>query len=283
MLLIRHGQPGHEKPGIVLDGYRYDLSQFGEDFDEKFFASDGLARLAAFVDVQRELLLPIPPTTRLGPPVARPSKIVCAGLNYTDHAAEMGLGLPTEPVIFLKATSALSGPNDAIVLPRGSVKTDWEVELAVIIRKRASYVAEADALNYVAGYALLNDVSERAYQLERGGTWDKGKGCDTFAPLGPWLATPDELLNPARLRLWLSVNDEKVQNGNTANLIFSVPYLISYISQFMTLLPGDIISTGTPAGVGSGLKPPRYLAPGDVVELGIEGLGTARQVVQAAG
>ena len=283
MLLIRHGQPGHEKPGIVLDGYRYDLSQFGEDFDEKFFASDGLARLAAFVDVQRELLLPIPPTTRLGPPVARPSKIVCAGLNYTDHAAEMGLGLPTEPVIFLKATSALSGPNDAIVLPRGSVKTDWEVELAVVIRKRASYVAEADALSYVAGYVLLNDVSERAYQLERGGTWDKGKGCDTFAPLGPWLATPDELINPARLKLWLSVNDEKVQNGNTANLIFSVPYLISYISQFMTLLPGDIVSTGTPAGVGSGLKPPRYLAPGDVVELGIEGLGTARQVVQAAG
>ncbi len=282
MLLIRHGQPGHEKPGIVLDGYRYDLSDFGEDFDEKFFASDGLARLAAFVDVQRELLLPIPPTMRLGPPVARPSKIVCAGLNYTDHAQEMGLGLPTEPVIFLKATSALSGPNDDIILPRNSAKTDWEVELAVVIRKRASYVREADALSYVAGYALLNDVSERAYQLERGGTWDKGKGCDTFAPLGPWLATPDELLNPARLKLWLSINGEKVQNGNTANLIFSVPYLISYISQFMTLLPGDVISTGTPAGVGSGLQPPRYLAPGDVVELGIEGLGSSRQVVRAA-
>jgi 2,4-diketo-3-deoxy-L-fuconate hydrolase len=282
MLLIRHGQPGHEKPGIVLDGYRYDLSPFGEDYDEKFFASDGLARLAAFVDVQRELLLPIPPTTRLGPPVARPSKIVCAGLNYTDHAEEMGLGFPTEPVIFLKATSALSGPNDDIILPKNSEKTDWEVELAVVIRKRASYVSEADALGYVAGYVLLNDVSERAYQLERGGTWDKGKGCDTFAPLGPWLATPDELINPARLKLWLSVNGEKVQNGNTANLIFSVPYLISYISQFMTLLPGDVISTGTPAGVGSGLKPPRYLAAGDVVELGIEGLGTSRQVVRAA-
>jgi 2-keto-4-pentenoate hydratase/2-oxohepta-3-ene-1,7-dioic acid hydratase in catechol pathway len=281
MLLIRHGQPGQEKPGLVLDGYRYDLSQFGEDFDEKFFASDGLARLAAFVDVQRELLLPIPPTTRLGPPVARPSKIVCAGLNYTDHAEEMGLGLPTEPVIFLKATSALSGPNDDIVLPRGSEKTDWEAELAVVIRKRASYVAEADAAQYIAGYVLLNDVSERAYQLERGGTWDKGKGCDTFAPLGPWLATPDELLNPSRLKIWLSVNGEKVQDGNTANLIFRVPYLISYISQFMTLLPGDIISTGTPAGVGSGLKPPRYLAPGDVVELGIEGLGSSRQTVRA--
>jgi len=281
MLLIRHGQPGHEKPGIVIDGHRYDLSHFGEDFDEKFFASDGLARLAAFVDVQRELLLPIPPTERLGPPVARPSKIVCAGLNYTDHAQEMGLGLPTEPVIFLKAPSALSGPNDDIILPKDSVKTDWEVELAVVIRKRASYVAEADALSYVAGYALLNDVSERAYQLERGGTWDKGKGCDTFAPLGPWLATPDELLNPARLKLWLSVNGEQVQQGNTANLIFQVPYLISYISQFMTLLPGDIVSTGTPAGVGSGLKPPRYLASGDVVELGIDGLGSARQTVRA--
>jgi 2-keto-4-pentenoate hydratase/2-oxohepta-3-ene-1,7-dioic acid hydratase in catechol pathway len=282
MLLIRHGQPGQEKPGLVLDGHRYDLSHFGEDFDEKFFASDGLARLAAFVDVQRELLLPIPPTTRLGPPVARPSKIVCAGLNYTDHAEEMGLGLPTEPVIFLKATSSLSGPNDDIVLPRGSEKTDWEAELAVVIRKRASYVAEADAAQYIAGYVLLNDVSERAYQLERGGTWDKGKGCDTFAPLGPWLATPDELLNPSRLKIWLSVNGEKLQDGNTANLIFRVPYLISYISQFMTLLPGDIISTGTPAGVGSGLKPPRYLAPGDVVELGIEGLGSSRQVVRAA-
>jgi 2,4-diketo-3-deoxy-L-fuconate hydrolase len=215
-------------------------------------------------------------------PVARPSKIVCAGLNYTDHAEEMGLGLPTEPVIFLKATSSLSGPNDDIILPRGSEKTDWEAELAVVIRKRASYVAEADAAQYIAGYVLLNDVSERAYQLERGGTWDKGKGCDTFAPLGPWLATPDELLNPSRLKIWLSVNGEKVQDGNTSNLIFRVPYLISYISQFMTLLPGDIVSTGTPAGVGSGLKPPRYLAPGDVVELGIEGLGSSRQVVRAA-
>jgi 2,4-diketo-3-deoxy-L-fuconate hydrolase len=281
MLLIRHGQPGQEKPGIVLDGYRYDLTPFGEDFDEKFFASDGLARLAAFVDVQRELLLPIPPTTRLGPPVGRPSKIVCAGLNYTDHAQEMNLPLPTEPVIFLKAPSSLSGPNDDIILPRGSEKTDWEAELAVVIRKRASYVAEADAAQYIAGYVLLNDVSERAYQLERGGTWDKGKGCDTFAPLGPWLATPDELLNPSRLKIWLSVNGEKYQDGNTANLIFRVPYLISYISQFMTLLPGDIVSTGTPAGVGSGLKPPRYLAPGDVVELGIEGLGSSRQTVCA--
>ncbi|WP_151089088.1 fumarylacetoacetate hydrolase family protein [Hymenobacter baengnokdamensis] len=281
MLLIRHGQPGHEKPGIVLDGQHYDVSDFAEDYDERFFATDGLRRLAAFVDVQRELLLPVPATQRLGPPVARPSKIVCAGLNYTDHAQEMGLPLPTEPVIFLKAPSALTGPNDAIILPKNSVKTDWEVELAVVIRKRAAYVDEADALNYVAGYALLNDVSERAYQLERGGTWDKGKGCDTFAPLGPWLVTPDELADPANLRLWLKVNGETYQSGSTANLIFGVPYLISYISQFMTLLPGDIVSTGTPAGVGSGRKPPRFLAPGDVVELGITGLGVARQTVRS--
>ncbi|QKG53052.1 fumarylacetoacetate hydrolase family protein [Hymenobacter sp. BRD67] len=281
MLLIRHGQPGHEKPGVVLDGHHYDVSDFAEDYDERFFATDGLRRLAAFVDVQRELLLPVPATQRLGPPVARPSKIVCAGLNYTDHAQEMGLPLPTEPVLFLKAPSALTGPNDAIILPKNSVKTDWEVELAVVIRKRAAYVDEADALNYVAGYVLLNDVSERAYQLERGGTWDKGKGCDTFAPLGPWLVTPDELADPANLRLWLKVNGETYQSGSTANLIFGVAYLISYISQFMTLLPGDIISTGTPAGVGSGLKPPRFLAPGDVVELGITGLGVARQTVRS--
>ena len=281
MFLIRHGQPGHEKPGIVLDGQRYDLSPFGEDYDERFFASDGLRRLAAYLDVQRELLLPVPAAARLGPPVARPSKIVCAGLNYTDHAQEMALPLPTEPVIFLKAPSALSGPCDDIVLPPGSVKTDWEVELAVVIGRRAAYVAEADALSYVAGYVLHNDVSERAYQLERGGTWDKGKGCDTFGPLGPWLATPDELANPTALRIWLTLNGVPQQEGSTANLIFSVPYLISYVSRFMTLLPGDILSTGTPAGVGGGQQPPRYLAPGDVLELGITGLGTARQVVRA--
>ena len=281
MLLIRHGQPGHEQPGLVLDGQRYDLSPFGEDYDERFFASDGLRRLAAYVDVQRELLLPVPAAARLGPPVARPSKIVCAGLNYTDHAQEMALPRPAEPVIFLKATSALSGPNDDIILPPGSLKTDWEVELAVVIGRRASYVAEADALSHVAGYVLHNDVSERAYQLERGGTWDKGKGCDTFGPLGPWLATPDELANPAALRIWLTLNGEPQQEGNTANLIFSVAYLISYVSRFMTLLPGDVLSTGTPAGVGSGQHPPRYLAPGDVLELGITGLGAARQQVRA--
>ena len=281
MLLIRHGQPGHEKPGLVLDGQRYDLSPFGEDYDEHFFASDGLRRLAAYVDVRRELLLPVPAAARLGPPVARPSKIVCAGLNYTDHAQEMALPRPAEPVIFLKAPSALSGPNDDIILPPGSAKTDWEVELAVVIGRRASYVAEADALSYVAGYVLHNDVSERAYQLERGGTWDKGKGCDTFGPLGPWLATPDELASPADLRIWLTLNGEPQQEGSTANLIFSVAYLISYVSQFMTLLPGDVLSTGTPAGVGSGQRPPRYLAPGDVLALGITGLGAARQVVRA--
>jgi 2,4-diketo-3-deoxy-L-fuconate hydrolase len=280
MKLLRYGPAGHEKPGILLDGQRHDVAAFGEDYNEQFFATDGPARLAAFVQAQAGPLPVVAATERLGPPITRPSKIVCIGLNYSDHADEMGLGYPAEPVFFLKATSALAGPNDDIIIPRGSEKTDWEVELAVVIGRRAAYVTEADALSHVAGYVLHNDVSERAYQLERGGTWDKGKGCDTFAPLGPWLATPDELSSPKSLRVWLSVNGEKMQDGNTANLIFGVAYLISYVSQFMTLLPGDVLSTGTPAGVGSGLKPPRFLAPGDVVELGITCLGTARQTVR---
>ena len=286
MKLIRYGLPGQEKPGILQGDQRYDVAAFGEDYTEAFFATDGLRRLAEFVQAQAGRLPAVPATERLGPPVARPSKIVCIGLNYSDHAREMGAPLPTEPVVFLKATSALSGPNDDIRLPRHSVKTDWEVELAVVVGRRAAYVAEADALDYVAGYVLHHDVSERAFQLERGGTWDKGKGCDTFAPLGPFLATPDEVADPAghgphNLRLWLRVNGQPRQEGTTANLIFKVPFLLAYVSQFMTLLPGDIISTGTPAGVGMGLTPPQYLQAGDVVELGIEGLGTARQVVCA--
>ena len=281
MKLLRYGPAGHEKPGVLLDGQRHDVAAFGEDYDERFFATDGPARLAAFVRAQAGQLPVVADAERLGPPVARPSKIVCVGLNYTDHAAEMGLGYPAEPVFFLKATSALAGPNDDIIIPRGSEKTDWEVELAVVIGRRASYVAEADALDYVAGYVLHHDVSERAFQLERGGTWDKGKGCDTFAPLGPWLVTPDEVADPANLRLWLTVNGQPRQDGNTANLIFKLPFLIAYVSQFMTLLPGDVLSTGTPAGVGSGQKPPQYLRPGDVVELGINGLGSARQVLRA--
>jgi 2,4-diketo-3-deoxy-L-fuconate hydrolase len=213
--------------------------------------------------------------------VARPSKILCIGLNYADHAKETGATPPAEPVLFMKSTTAYVGPNDDITIPKNSVKTDWEVELAVVIGKRASYVEEADATSYIAGYVLHNDVSEREFQLERSGTWDKGKGCDTFAPVGPFLATPDELGDIDNLRLWLTVNGQLMQDGTTANLIFKVPFLVSYLSQFMTLLPGDIISTGTPAGVGLGFKPPIYLKPGDVVELGIDGLGTSRQVVKA--
>lgn len=281
MKLLRYGPPDREKPGIVIDGQRHDVAAFGEDYNEQFFATDGLARLAAFVRAQAGLLPVVSDNERLGPPVARPSKIVCIGLNYSDHADEMGLARPAEPVFFLKAPSALAGPNDDIIIPRGAEKTDWEVELAVVIGRRAAYVTEAAALDYVAGYVLHHDVSERAFQLERGGTWDKGKGCDTFAPLGPWLVTPDEIPNPESLRIWLTVNGQPRQDGTTANLIFGLPFLISYVSQFMTLQPGDVLSTGTPAGVGMGRQPPQYLRPGDVVELGIDHLGSARQVLRA--
>ena len=223
------------------------------------------------------MLPKVPVGTRIGCPVANPSKIVCIGLNYADHAKETGAATPAEPIIFLKSTSSIAGPFDNIVIPRNSEKTDWEVELAVVICKKASYVDEAEGMEYVAGYALHNDVSERAFQLEMGGTWDKGKGCDTFAPLGPWLVTREEVADVNNLRLWLKVNDKIMQDGTTANLIFKIPFLVSYISQFMTLLPGDIISTGTPAGVGLGFKPPVFLKKGDIVELGIDGLGTSKQ------
>ncbi|QNH63521.1 fumarylacetoacetate hydrolase family protein [Hymenobacter sediminicola] len=281
MKLIRHGRPEQEQPGIILNDRKYDVSTFGEDYNEAFFANNGLARLAEFVQVNESQLPELADDVRLGSPVARPSKIVCVGLNYADHARETGATPPPEPVLFFKSTTALVGPNDAIVIPKNSVKTDWEVELAVVIGQRASYVDEAEAHEYIAGYALHNDVSEREFQLERSGTWDKGKGCDTFAPIGPWLATPDEIPDVNNLRLWLSVNGQMMQDGTTANLIFRIPFLVSYISQFMTLLPGDIISTGTPAGVGLGFNPPVYLKPGDVVELGIEGLGTSRQQLKA--
>ena len=283
MLLIRHGAPDHEKTGIVLDGRNYDTSGFGEDYNEQFFASGGLDRLRTFVEKNKTQLKELPANTRLGSPIGRPSKIVCIGLNYIDHAKETNATPPPEPVIFMKSTTALVGPNDAIVIPRDSKKTDWEVELALVIGKKASYVEEKDALNYVAGYCLHNDVSEREFQIERSGTWDKGKGCDTFAPMGPWLATPDEIADVHNLRLWLTVNGKKMQDGTTSNLIFNIPFLIAYTSRFMTLLPGDVISTGTPAGVGLGMKPNVYLQPGDVVELGIDNLGQARQNVKAYG
>jgi 2,4-diketo-3-deoxy-L-fuconate hydrolase len=281
MKLIRYGAAGKEKTGVIIGDTKYDTSAFGEDYNEKFFETDGLNRLKQFLNANEGKLSKIADSERLGSPVARPSKIVCIGLNYRDHAEEMNAPLPPEPVIFMKSTTALVGPNDDITIPKNSVKTDWEVELAIIIGKKASYVEEADALDYVAGYCLHNDVSEREFQIERNGTWDKGKGCDTFAPMGPFLATKDEVADVHNLRLWLTVNGKAMQDGSTANLIFNVPFLIAYTSQFMTLLPGDIISTGTPAGVGLGMKPPVYLNPGDVVELGIDGLGQSRQVLKA--
>lgn len=278
MKLIRFGELGKEKPGLHIDGTNYDVSAFVTDYDEDFFEDNGLQQLVTIVESNT---LPKVEDARLGCPVKRPSKIVCIGLNYSDHAKETGAAIPTEPVVFLKSTTAIIGPNDDVVIPKESVKTDWEVELAVVIGKKASYVSEASAMDYVAGFCLHNDVSEREFQLERGGTWDKGKGCDTFAPMGPWLVTKDEVTDVHNLNLWLTVNGQKYQNGNTATLIFNIPHIISYVSQFMTLLAGDIISTGTPPGVGLGMKPSIYLKPGDVIELGIDGLGTSRQHVKA--
>ncbi len=283
MKLIRFGQPGAEKPGLILaDGRRIDASAFGQDYDEAFFGGDGLERLAAWVEANADSAPVVDAAARLGPPLARPSKIVCIGLNYADHAKESGAEIPKEPIIFFKATSAITGPDDPVVIPRGSVKTDWEVELAFVIGKKASYVAEADAFDHVAGYVLHNDYSEREWQLERGGQWVKGKSCDTFAPIGPFIATRDEIPDPQNLRLWLKLNGETIQDSSTQQMIFGVRTLVSYVSQFMTLLPGDIITTGTPPGVGLGFKPPKFLKPGDVVELGVEGLGSSRQVAVAA-
>lgn len=283
MKLIRYGQAGKEKTGVIINDLKYDTSAFGEDYNEAFFENDGLKRLAVFIEQNKGSLSLIDDSERMGSPVARPSKIVCIGLNYAKHAKETNAPIPAEPILFFKSTTALVGPNDDITIPKNSVKTDWEVELAFVIGKKASYVTEEDALDYVAGYCLHNDVSEREFQLERGGTWDKGKGCDTFAPIGPWLVTPDEIQDVNNLRLWLKVNDKMMQDGNTDDLIFGIPKLVSYLSQFMTLLPGDIISTGTPQGVGLGFKPPIYLKAGDVVELGIDGLGSSKQQVKAYG
>jgi 2-keto-4-pentenoate hydratase/2-oxohepta-3-ene-1,7-dioic acid hydratase in catechol pathway len=283
MKLFRFGPAGEEKPGVILPGgARVDVSAFGQDYDEAFFASDGPTRLRSWLAGGERRCPGVDQGTRLGPAVCRPSKIVCVGLNYSEHAREQGVDPPKEPALFLKATTALCGPNDDMVLPRGSIKSDWEVELAVVIGKRARYVTRERALDFVAGYALHNDYSEREYQMERGGQWDKGKGCDTFAPLGPFVATAEEI-DCGHLDLWLDLNGTRVQRGNTSDMIFGVPELISYISGFMTLLPGDVISTGTPPGVGAFAKPPRFLRAGDVVELGIEGLGQSRQRVVSEG
>ena len=282
MKLIRFGNKGNEKPAIQLrNGKRIDVSSFITDYDEIFFGTGGIQRLQAWLENNRSKCPEINEDIRLGAPVARPSKIVCVGLNYAKHAEESGMEPPKEPVLFFKATSAIVGPHDDIVIPKGSVKTDWEVELAIVIGAKASYVSEKEALNHVAGYVLHNDVSEREFQIERSGQWVKGKSCDTFAPLGPFIATPDEVGNPNNLRLWLKLNGQTMQDSDTSDFIFNVQEVISYISQFMTLLPGDIISTGTPFGVGLGLNPPKYLIPGDEVELGIEGLGISKQKVVA--
>lgn len=277
MKLLRFGSDENEKPGLLVDDNYYDLSSFFADYNEAFFTSEGIEQIENIVKENKHIAFAIPKPERLGSPVARPSKIVCIGLNYANHAKETGAAIPAEPIIFMKSTTSLAGPFDNVVIPRDSIKTDWEVELAVVISKKASYVDEGEAMDYVAGYALHNDISEREFQLERGGTWDKGKGCDSFAPLGPWLVTKDEVANVDDLRLWLTVNGQKMQDGNTSDFIFRVPTIIAYVSKFMTLLPGDVISTGTPAGVGLGFNPPVYLKAGDVVELGIDGLGTSRQ------
>ena len=282
MKLIRFGEVGSEKPGVLLDGgIRIDVSALGSDYNEDFFSSGGLAILRSWLAQNASSAPKVPASVRLGPPVRRPSKIVCIGLNFRDHAAESKMDPPKEPVIFFKSTTSLVGPNDDVQIPRQAEKVDWEVELAVVIEKKATYVSESQALDYVAGFALHNDYSERSFQLERGGQWVKGKSADTFAPLGPFLATRDELPNFDRLAMWLKVNGEFRQRSSTSEMIFQVPFLVSYVSQFMTLLPGDVISTGTPAGVGLGMKPPQYLKVGDVVELGIESLGESRQTVVA--
>lgn len=282
MKLARVGPPGREQPAVFADGAYRDVSAFGRDFDEAFFAEDGLEALAGWLDDERAHLPSVPEGARLGPPIARPSKIVCVGLNFRDHAAESGMTIPEQPVLFFKSTTALAGPNDPVVIPRGASKLDWEVELAVVIGRRAASVEREAAPAYIAGYTLHNDYSERSFQLERGGQWVKGKSADTFAPLGPFLATCDEIPDPQALGMWLTVNGVVRQQSTTANMIFDVATLVSYISEFMTLLPGDVISTGTPAGVALGMRPqPVYLEPGDDVELGIDRLGRARQRVMA--
>jgi 2-keto-4-pentenoate hydratase/2-oxohepta-3-ene-1,7-dioic acid hydratase in catechol pathway len=281
MKLIRLGEPGKEKPGALLtDGNRVDTSAFGSDYNEVFFGNNGLDQLDSWLKKNASSAPRVASSVRLGPPICRPSKIICIGLNYRDHAAETKAEAPKEPVLFFKATTSLVGPNDDLVRPLNSSKVDWEVELAVVIGKKASYVSKERALDYVAGYALHNDYSERHFQLERGGQWVKGKSADTFAPLGPFLATQDEIPTVGNLKMWLKVNGVVRQNSSTSNMIFDVPTLVSYVSQFMTLLPGDVISTGTPAGVGLGMNPAVYLNAGDVVDLGIEGLGESQQKVR---
>lgn len=280
MKLIRFGLPEYEKPGIILDDGNWgDISGFGEDYNEVFFSTDGLNRLKKWLSNNILEIPRIKPDTRLGSPICRPSKIICIGLNYRSHIDEIKSKIPREPILFYKSTTAIVGHNDPLVLPKNGFKVDWEVELAVIIGKKASYINEEKASNYIAGYSLINDYSERAFQLEHKGQWLKGKSCDTFAPLGPYLLTTDDMPEVTNLNIWLSVNGERKQNSNTEKMIFKVPFLVHYISQFMTLLPGDIIATGTPSGVGMSQEPPQFLKSNDVVEYGIDQLGYSQQKV----
>lgn len=277
MKLLRFGTPGQERPGILdAQGQVRDLSGVIDDITGKTLSAESLSRLGA---LDSQSLPLVDSATRLGPCVNQVGKFICIGLNYADHAAESGLAVPAEPVVFMKATSAITGPNDPVIRPRNSTKLDWEVELGIVIGKHASYVEENEAMDYIAGYCVINDVSEREFQLERGGQWDKGKGCDSFGPLGPYLVTKDEVPDPLNLNLWLKVNGKTFQNGSTNQMVFGPAFLVHYLSQFMSLQPGDVISTGTPPGVGLGQKPPVYLNVGDVMELGIEGMGVQRQVV----
>ena len=282
MKLVRFGEFGLEKPGVLLANESIiDVSVFGQDYNEQFFATNGLKRLADWLLANENTCPVIDADVRLGACIARPSKIICIGLNYAKHAAESGAAIPKEPVVFFKATSAICGPNDSVIIPRNSVKTDWEVELAIVIGKKTSYIEASESMDHIAGFCLHNDYSEREFQLERGGQWVKGKSNDTFAPLGPFMATKDEVEDPQNLKMWLKVNGSVLQDSNTSDMIFDIKTIVSYLSNFMTLLPGDVISTGTPSGVGLGLKPPTYLKPGDIVELGVEGLGLQRQAAVA--
>jgi 2,4-diketo-3-deoxy-L-fuconate hydrolase len=281
MKLFRFGPAGQEKPGVLYHEKKLDVSAFGEDYGETFLGSDGITRLGKWLESNASKCPVVSDSQRMGPPITRPSKIICVGLNYSKHALESAMDMPKEPLFFFKSTTAICGPFDDVIIPKNSVKTDWEVELAFVIGKKAQYVEEKDAMHHVAGYVLHNDISEREFQLERGGQWVKGKSADTFAPIGPYLVSTDEIADSNKLDIWLKLNGNMMQDSNTVDLIFEVPRLVSYISQFMTLLPGDMISTGTPAGVGLGMKPPFYLKPGDVMELGIDGLGVSRQVVKA--
>ena len=278
MKLVRYGNPGKEKPGLIdAQGKLRDLSGVIQDIGPEQLGDAALARLRK---LKTDQLPAVKGSPRVGCPVAGVGKFIAIGLNYADHAAEAGMPIPAEPIVFMKATSCIQGPNDPVMLPKGSRKTDWEVELGVVIGTKARYVSQKDALSFVAGYCAVNDISERAFQIERGGTWDKGKGCDTFGPIGPWLVTRDEIANPQRLGMWLDLNGQRVQSGNTRTMIFGVAKVVSYVSQFMTLMPGDVITTGTPPGVGMGMKPPVFLKRGDVLTLGVEGLGTQRQLVE---